>query len=148
MAGFYHSAKSKYFLLVSWMLLCGIASTEYIYSTKKTEHPLYKAAGWVTARKFGHNTGKLFKIREVSQIEFRDEFTIGLGWGLSATILENKKEQKDLLKLISIVENCPIEHREKIIEGVRFSFSDKVTPVLDSKFKTDFDKLILPLQIK
>ena len=62
--------------------------------------------------------------------------------------MENKKEQKDLLKLISIVENCPIEHREKIIEGVRFSFSDKVTPVLDNKFKTDFDKLILPLQIK
>ena len=148
MAGFYHSEKRKYFLLVSWILLCVIASTEYIYSTKKTEHPLYKAAGWVTARKFGHNTEKLFKIRDVSKAEFRDEFTIGLGWGLSATILENKKEQKDLLKLISIVEKCPIEHREKIIEGVHFSFSDKVTPVLDSKFKTDFDKLILPLQIK
>ena len=148
MAGFYHSEKRKYFLLVSWILLCVIASTEYIYSTKKTEYPLYKAAGWVMARKFGHDTEKLFKIRDISNIEFRDEFTIGLGWGLSATILENKKEEKDLLKLISIVEKCPIEHREKIIEGVHFSFSDKVTPVLDSKFKTEFDKLILPMQIK
>jgi len=141
-AGFQHSIKIRNLLLGSWILLCSFASLEYIGSTKKTEMPLYKAAGWVTARKYGHDIEKVFKIRGVTKPEFQDELTIGIGWGLSATILENKKDSTHLLKLISIVESCPLEHRKKVIEGVHFSFSEKVTPVLNPEFKSEFDKII------
>lgn len=140
--GFVQSGKIKNYLLTGWIILCCIASIDYIRLTKKTEQPLYKAAGWVTARKYGHDIEKAFQIRAVTRDEFRDEFTVGLGWGLSATILENKKDSSHLLKLIAIVESCPPEHIEKVIEGVTFSFSDKVTPVLDPKFKSDFDKIV------
>lgn len=142
-AGFTYSGRKNYFLLFTWILICGIASIKYIDSTKKTEKPLYKAAGWVTARKFGHDITKMFMIREVTKKDYQDELTIGFGWGLSATILENKKDTADLLKLVSKVNECPAQFRDKIIEGVMFSFSDKVTPVLDPKFKKDFDTIVL-----
>ncbi len=133
MCGFMRAGKFKWWLVISWMLLCGVASIQYIYSAQKIDQPAYRPAGWVLAKKYGSDINKLFRIRSVAEPQYQDELVVGFGWGLSAAILENKHDSASVEKLIQLARQCPVQNQPGIIAGIHYSFSNGITPALDQK---------------
>ncbi len=138
-AGFVESGKWKSYLITTWILLCGIASVQYIVSAPQIDRPAYRAAGWILANKYGTNLDKLFAIRSVAETQFHDELLIGFGWGLSASILANRKDTVAIEKLIRVIKQCPIAYRGGMIKGIHYSFNKGLTPVLDPELETIID---------
>jgi len=131
--GFMGSGKFKLYLVISWVLLCGIASLQYIYSAQRIEQPAYRPAGWVLAKKYGNDINKLFRISSVAATQYQDELSIGFGWGLSAIILGNKTDTGSVTKLVQLTRQCPVKYQPEIIQGIYYSFSKGITPVLDQQ---------------
>jgi len=137
--GFIHSGKFKLYLLTAWIILCSVASFQYISATPKITQPAYRAAGWVLAKKYGDHVNKLFQIHAITETRYQDELLIGFGWGLSAAILQNKSDSGSIEKLIQVVKQCPEKYKPEIIQGVRYSFAKGITPVLDPELLTLLD---------
>ena len=123
-----------------------IGSTQMIEPTPKSvTTPPAQTAGWVLGTKFGHAPLRLYQlIRSTPQ---KDDLIVGIGWGSSTAIfnhikfqstseIQNKTQQLHLL-----LDSYPQEYKPNLVKGVRFSFSPKVTPLLDT---TILQKLNLP----
>ncbi|MDB5210561.1 MAG: hypothetical protein JWQ30_1388, partial [Sediminibacterium sp.] len=131
--GFVHSGRLKLYIVAGWILLCSVASLQYIRSSNKMEQPVYRAAGWVLANKYGNNLDKLFQIHSVAPNQYQEELLMGYGWGLSAAIFKNSSDAVSVEKLISIISQCPRNYQPLIISGVYYSFEKGITPVLDQQ---------------
>ena len=138
-AGFIQSGKLKFYFVGAWLLLGSIASVLYVGDTHKIDHPAYRAAGWILAKKYVYHTDNLFRIHTNTEPAFQEELLIGFGWGLSATILENRTDQGAIEKLIQIVKQCPGKYQPEILQGIHYSFSKGITPVLDKKLEGMLD---------
>lgn len=126
------------FLCIFWICLCSLATIFYCNNAKPAT-PAYRAAGWVLAQKYGDDRDKLMEISLLVSDNNHNEVIAGYGWGLTAALLNNKTaaDTLEISSLISILSDFPEEDRYELMEGVRYAFEEKITPVLD--------KNILPL---
>jgi hypothetical protein len=130
--GFIHAGKLKWYIAGAWIALCGIASLQYIGSVQKINQPLYRPAGWILAKKYRDDPGKLFRIHAVAKQPYKNELLIGFGWGLSAAICSSGS-QSAVDKLVAVIRNSPVNYQPAMIQGVYYSFSKDITPVLDQR---------------
>jgi hypothetical protein len=131
--GFVHTGKLKWYMAGAWLIICGIASLQYIGSAKKNDEPLYRPAGWILARKYRNDPGKLFRIHAMVDTSYGRELLVGFGWGLSAAICRNEAGHAAVEKLVIIIRSSPVNDQPAMIEGVYYSFSKGITPVLDQR---------------
>ena len=140
--GFLHSGKLKWYLVSTWLILCGFASFQYMYAFRPIDKPTYRAAGWILARKYGDNVNKLFQIHAIAEIQCQDELLTGFGWGLSTALLKNKTDTGSVNKLIQKLDQCPAVYQPGIIKGIYYSFTKGITPVLDQKLAAVLDSYL------
>lgn len=138
--GFSISEKRGHFFFTSWMILC--ISGTLLFSLKQPiiTEPLYKPAGWILAKKFGHDVDQMIRINSMAEEKYRKDILFGYGWGLSATLFEKSGDSSAINKLINLVEKFPEENIDQVKTGVRFSFDSSVTPVLDKNVLFDLEK--------
>lgn len=136
--GFIHSGKIKWYITAAWMLLCGIASLQYVSSFQKIDQPLYRQAGWILANKYSNDPGKLFQIQAMAEQPCQDELLVGIGWGLSATIFRNSSNEASVEKLVNIIRSSPFNYQPAMIRGVYYSFNKGITPVLEQRLLMEF----------
>ena len=134
------SGKTGKMIFASWMILC-IAGT-FIFTIQQPlyKQPLYKPAGWILAKKFGHDVDHMLPINSMAEEKYRKDILFGYGWGLSATLFEHTGDSSSINKLIHLVEKFPDEKIDQVKAGVRFSFDSSVTPVLDKNVLFELEK--------
>jgi hypothetical protein len=131
--GLIHAGKFKWYIAGAWILLCGIASLQYIGSVQKVGQPLYRPAGWILANKYRDHPAKLFQIHAMAEKPYQDELLTGFGWGLSAAILKNGDNHVSVDELVSIIRSSPVNYQPGLIRGIYYSFNKGITPVLDQR---------------
>jgi len=131
-------------VLSTLFLLIGIYSSGLLFTSTKKQYnsEIDRPVGWVLGLKLGHDSERLYKIIETSN---RDKKLLlqGVGWGMSTALFKNV-ESHDLKTindktylLLDLIDDYPNDCQHNLIDGVKFSFTDKVTPKLE--------KSILPL---
>lgn len=123
--------KFNYFPVVITSFFIGLSITTFKNNINNYEH-IAQPTGWVLASKYGHEPRLITDIlKDQSQLE---DYFFGVGWGTSTSLFETFDENNinDKLKLISDLKGAyPIEFQDDFLLGVKFSFSDGVTPKLD-----------------
>jgi hypothetical protein len=122
------------FMSTCWIIVCAFFSIAYIKNTEPVQQPLYKPAGWILAKKYGDDPKKLTQIAEIKEKSVRDELMYGYGWGISTALLQNKKApaSEEIKKIKILLEQFPAADRKQVRDGIVFSFSERVTPRLDT----------------
>lgn len=94
--------------------------------------PAYKPAGWILARKLGHDTPRLVQLLETAPAGARADLTFGYGWGLTATLLATPAAGVERVAAVTErLRSFPDELEPSLVEGALFAFQDGVTPRLD-----------------
>jgi len=136
--GFLSFKKMSYVII----LLVLISFSGFVSQLKspKSDAILYRPAGWVLTTKFGHNPERLSQIVISSQLDgmAKNELTIGYGWGLGTAFFQgiildsNSKDEVEARtnQLIELFDQFPKSQLHEIKEGVVYSFSDQVEPLL------------------
>ncbi len=99
------------------------------------ESPDLRAAGWILGSKLGHDPARLEALLAHVEESERRELAFGYGWGIAAAVLapasppaaEELGQVNDLVSVFSPVV------RPRVVQGVRFAFSDGVTPRISWK---------------
>jgi hypothetical protein len=138
--GFVTAGVWKKTILAGWLLLCGVATIYYISSAAKAP-PVYRAAGWVLAKKYQDRIELLFSIPSITPAEYREELVKGFGWGLGAAVLQGNNPAS-VEKLVVLINNAPPGSRELLSEGLRYAFAKGVTPVLNPAFLAEIDSRV------
>lgn len=133
------------FILLSVFFTIGIFRSVQLFSNEelKKNELVTKASGWVLGKKFGHNTEMLRSILE-SNPENSKLLSQGIGWGISTALFERstlseKETNKKVEQLIQIIRNFPEIYKRDLNEGIKFSFSNEVTPLLDKNFLLKYE---------
>jgi len=106
-----------------------------------------KAAGWVLCKKIGHDPVKVQQVIQASRLDHSLLYQ-GIGWGMSSALFENVEAnnkalfEQRLLEFKTLFRKYPIEYRDELIEGAKFSFGDGITPMLD---KAILERLMLEM---
>ena len=130
------------------LILISIQGFVMHQKSPKSDAYLIRPTGWVLIAKFGHDPNRLTQILSSSGLKEEDktELKIGLGWGLGTTLFQglilddSTKVEVDsrTVRLMELLNEFPIEYQSLIKEGVEFSFSDQVTPLLDKRILTGY----------
>jgi hypothetical protein len=135
--GFIKMGSVKRIVLAGWLLFCGTATAYYIFNPGKPT-PTYKAAGWILAKKYQSDIGKLFAISSLAPAMHREELIKGFGWGLGASVLQ-RNDPAAVEKLVALIRNAPQGLQHTLEEGVRYAFTKGVTPVLNPSLLPEID---------
>ncbi|NBG67441.1 hypothetical protein [Acidiluteibacter ferrifornacis] len=102
-----------------------------------------KAIGWVLGTKFGHDPHQLIAIIEDNKAESQ-MLIQGIGWGISTAIMTNDqiKFQDKINQQVDLFFKYPISYHEDLLEGIEFSYSDKVKPKLDQGLMNEVEEEI------
>lgn len=128
----------KYKVVIIPLFFIGIFQSICLFKIEnkhESEIPI-KAAGWVLAKKLGHQPETLISIIEDNP-EKRDLLIQGVAWGTSGSLLinANPKEatqsNQKIKDLIELLLKYPESYQINLYEGLKFSFSDQVTPLLN-----------------
>lgn len=132
--GFVRHGRAGMVLAGLWLMLCGAASVEHMNDQRSCGTAMHRAAGWVLARKYGHDAQALERIASSAPPEHRHEIVIGYGWGLAAALLEDKNadDTEAVRKLDETLDLFDQSSRSLLDEGVQHAFAPGVTPVLDA----------------
>ncbi|MBV9986082.1 MAG: hypothetical protein JO301_00265 [Chitinophagaceae bacterium] len=141
-AGFIQKAWGKW-VIAAWLIFCAIETLAYLQLPWPVKEPAYAPAGWILAKKYGSDAGRLFRIHSAAPAQYRDTLAFGFGWGLSAALLSNPASQKAVPALVNMIQQSPLQYRSKMVAGVRHSFEKGITPVLDGKLLRQFDSTLL-----
>lgn len=124
--------KQKWFVIT--FLVFGLFQSSQLFTLKKEQvNDTYtKAIGWTLGTKLGHDPNQLIPIVE-DNVEESHLIVQGIGWGISTSIMSNeKKDTKQKIKQqVDLFFKYPNSYHGDLLEGIRFSFSDVVTPRLD-----------------
>jgi hypothetical protein len=142
-AGFVQAGKFSRWLLSTWILLCGLASCQYLSKGSTFSKPAYRPAGWIIAHKYGDNITRSVQVQAMTEPVWRQELWTGFGWGLSAAILKNQADTSAVRKLAGLIRQYPQQYQPAMIEGVRYSFAKTITPVLDPRLLEAFEAMLL-----
>lgn len=93
-------------------------------------------AGWVLAKKLGHDPHRINEIILNSNYSAQDLY-IGVGWGLSTGLLSDSTISQKVLDqrmhiFFTLINQFPHESKVYLLEGVRISFGEGITPKLRS----------------
>lgn len=102
-----------------------------------------KAIGWVLGTKFGHDPHQLIAIIEDDKAESQ-MLIQGIGWGITTAIMTNDqiKFQDKINQQVDLFFKYPISYHEDLLEGIEFSYSDKVKPKLDQGLMNEVEEEI------
>jgi hypothetical protein len=123
-------------VLWSLYLVFAVYGCVLLFTQKPPQGNGEKAAGWVLCKKIGHDP---VKVQEVIQGSSLDHSLLyqGIGWGMSSALFENVEANNKALfderlkKFKTLFMAYPMEYRDELKEGAKFSFGDGITPVLD-----------------
>jgi len=142
------SLKNKALLAV--FLLAGMIRGFQLFFTEKADRndTVVQASGWILGTKMGHDPEVISAI--IAANPTKKEILIrGVGWGISNSLMDNNQgeEESKINQLVALYYSYPIDYREGLLEGIKFSFSDEVTPRLnkDLQFKIE-DKIRDPME--
>lgn len=126
-------------LLGAWLALCSTASLAYMISIVPCPVRNDGAAGWVLARKYGHDPERLMSLLEVATKEAREELLRGYGWGMTTTLFEHGRGKGDqsMDRMSGIWSRLPESFRPGMLDGVRTAFTPGITPVLDKSIEPE-----------
>lgn len=126
-------------LPVSVLLFISVGSAVLLFRHPPSEGTAVKAAGWALAYKMGHDPEAVFRCISTSRHD-QSLLIQGMGWGMS-TALFNNVQRKDaaprIERLNTMMARFPKEWKHDLVEGVKFSFSDEVTPGLHKDIQPD-----------
>lgn len=132
--GFLRHGRAGAILTALWSLLCASASIAHMADQQQNERPSDRAAGWVLARKYGHDPVRLQRIASMAPPDARNEVLIGYGWGITAVLLEGRRA--DDTAAVNALHGTLLRFDRGdsalLDEGMRFAFSPGITPVLDA----------------
>ena len=133
--GFAKTGKAQFVLAGLWIIICGIFSTVYLTSAKPVTSGLYSAEGWILAKKYGEDVSMLMRLYKTAPADQQEELMIGFGWGLTATLLQDKSEKDSLRvkQLVKIYNQFPKTQQTLLKQGIQQSFKPGITPILDPK---------------
>lgn len=126
-------------LLIVLFLGIGAFRTMQLFTLEKAQYNemIVKASGWTIGTKFGHDPKAIVEIIEKNQAQ-KKLLIEGVGWGISTALFERLEAHQDSLEinqriqtLSEIMEQLP-NYQPTLEEGIRFSFSDQVSPRLDT----------------
>lgn len=125
-------------IVVLFLLLGTYRSSKLFTMDKAPENDIItKASGWVLATKLGHNTEAVSSII-IDNPEKRELLIQGVGWGISTALMSDinkldiSKSDSKINELVELISKYPESFQGLLLEGVKFSFSDNVTPRLNS----------------
>jgi hypothetical protein len=131
-------ASLRYQVFVVIFLLLGVYRSGQLFTlAKPSSHDMAtKAAGWVLGTKLGHDTEALTSI--VRDNPAKEALLIqGIGWGMGASLMhdievaDTAETTSKIDELTELYFRYPESDRGDLLEGIRFSFSDRVTPRLN-----------------
>lgn len=139
----------RYKIIVVLFLLLGTYRSSEIFTMEKVSENevITKATGWVLATKLGHNTEAVSSII-ANNPEKRDLLIQGVGWGTSTALmyginkLDTSKSNSKINELVELLSRYPESFQGLLIEGVKFSFSDNVSPKLNSNLKVKIEEAL------
>jgi hypothetical protein len=134
-------------IFIAGFLLIGLYGGSMLLTQAPMTHKADKMAGWVLARKMGHDPDCIAKAISNSELN-RDQLVEGVGWGVATALFENVK-MDDAVNVeyrieffIKTVKQYPDEWMPLLMRGVEFAFSNSVSPALDNGIKIKlFDAL-------
>lgn len=138
--GFAHAGKSKLFLLVGWIMVCGIASVNYMWLPYKDEQPAYRAAGWIMVQKYGMDVPRLFRLQQMVDTTYRHSVAMGFGWGLAAVLLRHPADTAAGRQLRYLIGQSPVQYRDDMSSGVQYAFAPGITPLLPLSSRQLFNR--------
>lgn len=107
--------------------------------------PNYQAAGWVLARKLGHDPQRLEHLIEQQPLAQQAEWMRGVGWGTTATLLNPATPlaaEERLPQLQQILNAYAPIHRPALLQGVCHAFAPGITPQLDATLLTELQTVL------
>jgi hypothetical protein len=95
--------------------------------------PAVRAAGWVLARKLGHDVPRLSRLAARVPDDDRAELERGFGWGLTATVLGRRSARgaEGLVELVELLTEFPAAAQPGLARGVADAFDPRATPRLE-----------------
>lgn len=134
-------------ILMSFLLIISVFSSSQLFFHKPQSNDArdisIKACGWVLGTKFGHDPKKLYSIVKNNSNSI-EKVMFGIGWGMSTSLFEAQSSNQATVvnerieQLIYLVNSFPKEYTSYILEGIEFSFSENVTPILDKEIHAKF----------
>ena len=106
-----------------------------------------KAAGWIIGTKLGHDAKAIVTIIEDnpdSKILLRQ----GVGWGISASLLfdndnlDKIEAETKLIELVELISTYPKAYQIDLLEGVKFSFNEGLTPRLNPELLLKIEQIV------
>ncbi|WP_430412348.1 hypothetical protein [Kordia sp.] len=139
----------RYHQIVIVFLLLGMVRSFQFFATEKTPHNeiFVKATGMILGTKFGHDQEVLYAILDKNS-EDKELLLFGIGWGMSTTLMQDADSLNDdqiALKIAHLVDtffNYSSDERISIYQGIKFSFSDDVTPRMDKQLFKKIESII------
>lgn len=132
-AGMLQSKQRPLLLPIGLMFLSVLGSATFIATAAPKKQSTSIIAGWVLAKKIGHDTKRLKKVASLQPPEIQRELINGAVWGLTSTILENVDDPYDpkVDQLVLALRQFLPENAYEVENGVRHSFSEGLTPQLN-----------------
>ena len=136
------------FILSGLFLFLGICASSALFMKEKPpERDVFiKAPGWILGKKFGHDQEMLSSIIEDNP-QKRELLIQGIAWGISTSLMDETTQKFDeekatskVDKLVRVISGFPKTYQNDLLEGIKFSFSDEVTPRLDKNLFIKFKK--------
>lgn len=126
------SLKYKHVLIL--FLVLGIVRSGQLFTAEKSppNDMFTQASGWILGTKLGHDPTAVSAIID-DNVDKKELLIKGVGWGISTSLMDNNKggitERID--QLVNLYFTYPVDYQEGLLEGIKFSFSDQVTPKLN-----------------
>jgi len=122
------------------IFLCiGVGAAGMLFRQKPSEDTAVKAAGWALAIKMGHEPGVVCQAISSTRYD-RSSLVQGMGWGMSTALFNNVPEEEvapRIERLEAMISSYPEEWKQDLLEGIKFSFSDDVTPRLNKEILSE-----------
>jgi hypothetical protein len=120
-------------LAFAGLLALGVAGSAGLLSMPEASIDPARA-GWVLARKLGHDPRRLERLVEGRPLSERPEWMEGIGWGTTAIVLGPSSaapEAERSSRVTALLSQYAAEHRAALQRGVCRAFAPGVTPRLD-----------------
>ncbi|WP_035842001.1 hypothetical protein [Crocinitomix catalasitica] len=135
-------------ILIAFFIL-GMVRTGQLFTTQISPKSdgITKAAGWIIGTKLGHDAKAIVTIIEDnpdSKILLRQ----GVGWGISASLLfdndnlDKIEAETKLIELVELISTYPKAYQIDLLEGVKFSFNEGLTPRLNPELRLKIEQIV------
>ena len=128
----------KFKIALLTFLSLGLFQSSQMFFTKKVDQQqeITKAAGWIMGTKLGHDISAITAIVD-DKPEQGKLLKQGIGWGIASAILyegkafSRQKADEKVDELLALISQYPDSYQSDLLEGVKFSFGEQLTPRLN-----------------